>query len=486
MEERRTLLRELRPHATWRGIELLWDLARAALLAALIALWQWFIHHLDVVTIVLVFVTCLGLLIWRDISRRTNRRYTQTEPEIAPVRSPVDTSLKPLPVDAPRLRVDCVSSKHKGKLIFRSDKPGTVQAVRPLLSRDKYEMQHEFSIIPDPPFAIDANNPVECTLGGLRRDSSPDLLEFLDILRRGAPETSDSVVIDYSDDHGNSFSRSFEVRRQNDDSVTWLPAPSVDLKGQTVTPDPAWQDLAELRHKLVLASAYEKEHRAAIQYARELEEERRQRQAAELEHAQEVQRMRGEVIRPRIVTVVHGPQGGMLIRRYGEDWQCFGLLVTNSDLSNSACDIAVSFSFRDASGKHSPRDIERALFVARDETDAANVEDVSTSCYCLPPGKTAECLLTVWRSDDPIQVVREWPRVQGAFDPVPYSRPMGDVLPDGEWICKVTTLAQNVENYGEFKFIVGQGGPYGISGFRMKYIAPSMPPPGYSEPKASR
>lgn len=62
--------RELAPHAAWRGIELLWDLVRAGLLVALVGFRQWFAHHWDIVTLALVFLACLGLLIWRDFSHR--------------------------------------------------------------------------------------------------------------------------------------------------------------------------------------------------------------------------------------------------------------------------------------------------------------------------------------------------------------------------------------------------------------------------------
>jgi hypothetical protein len=67
--------RELAPHAAWRGIELVWELMRAAIIAAVIAGWQWFTHHWDISTIVLVFVVCLGLLAWRDYSSRRSYNF---------------------------------------------------------------------------------------------------------------------------------------------------------------------------------------------------------------------------------------------------------------------------------------------------------------------------------------------------------------------------------------------------------------------------
>jgi hypothetical protein len=61
-------LREIVPHAGWRAIEWFWDLARAAIVAALIALRQWFLNHWDLLTISIVFIALLALLIWRDVS----------------------------------------------------------------------------------------------------------------------------------------------------------------------------------------------------------------------------------------------------------------------------------------------------------------------------------------------------------------------------------------------------------------------------------
>jgi hypothetical protein len=73
MEEKpENLAEKLVPHATWRGIELLWDFARAALMAALVAAWQWFVNHWDIVLIIIVFVASFGILLWRDFSGRRN------------------------------------------------------------------------------------------------------------------------------------------------------------------------------------------------------------------------------------------------------------------------------------------------------------------------------------------------------------------------------------------------------------------------------
>jgi hypothetical protein len=67
------LTRELRPHFVFKGIEVLWDLGRAVIVAAIVAFWQWFAHHWDIVTIIIAFAVPLVLLVWRDWSRSRAR-----------------------------------------------------------------------------------------------------------------------------------------------------------------------------------------------------------------------------------------------------------------------------------------------------------------------------------------------------------------------------------------------------------------------------
>jgi hypothetical protein len=183
-----------------------------------------------------------------------------------------------LPIDvlqnAPRLLVDYVDSGQKGQLLLKTDKRVVVRKVGPLLSRDRYQIEHEFSLIPNPPFSVDVDNPVTCKIYGLRSQHSPDIRSLVDLLRGSTPESVDSVVIDYEDDHGKECSRRFDLSRAQDDSVQWIADPSVNLGGQVQTPEPRWQDLAELRHNLVLAAAFPREHEAVQQYAKELEVER--------------------------------------------------------------------------------------------------------------------------------------------------------------------------------------------------------------------
>jgi hypothetical protein len=278
MAQEQGLIRELRPHATWRGIELLWDLVRAALMAALIALWQWFVNHWDVVTIALVFIACLGLLIWRDISNAKSTSEGARPPDDL-ARSLSDplpsTTAANVLTTAPRLRVDYVNSGQKGALVFKSDKPSTVRSINPLLVRERFEAGYNFSCIPAPPFSVDVNSSVECKMYGLSQQNAPDIHSLADVLRGGSQQSLDSVVIDYDDDHGNAFSRRFDLSRGQDDSIAWIPSPSVDFRGQTRIPDPDWQNLGELRYKLLLASKYHDEHSAAQQYARQLDEEKR-------------------------------------------------------------------------------------------------------------------------------------------------------------------------------------------------------------------
>src|ERR1700678_916605 len=115
-----------------------------------------------------------------------------------------DSDVRSLEVrtNAPRVRVDYVDDGRaggKGALVFKSDKPAIIQNVGDLISRERYESQHEFNLIPSPPSPIDVNSSIEYRMYGLRRRNSPDIRSLVDILRGGpnGNECVDSVVIDY-------------------------------------------------------------------------------------------------------------------------------------------------------------------------------------------------------------------------------------------------------------------------------------------------
>lgn len=178
---------------------------------------------------------------------------------------------------APRIRVDCIDDGRaggKGTLVFKSDKPAILKGVGSLVSRERYESRYEFSLIPSPPAPIDANSPIEYVMYGLRREGSPDIRSLVDIMRGGSDglECVDSVVIDYDDDHGTELSRRFDLKRNQDDSIAWIPCPEVYPRGQAAIPDPPWQGLAELRHELYLASKFHEVNAAAVQFSRQLDE----------------------------------------------------------------------------------------------------------------------------------------------------------------------------------------------------------------------
>jgi hypothetical protein len=75
MEKLPESVKELRPHFTFKGIELLWEFGRAAIVAAVVASWQWLCHHWDIVTIGIAFCVPFVLLVWRDwsVARRGRR-----------------------------------------------------------------------------------------------------------------------------------------------------------------------------------------------------------------------------------------------------------------------------------------------------------------------------------------------------------------------------------------------------------------------------
>ena len=174
---------------------------------------------------------------------------------------------------APRVRVDYVKTGQKGALLFKTDKPSIVRFVRPLVSRERYESEHDFSLIPGPPLVIDPSGVAESKIYGLRQTGSPDVRSLIDILRTSTRRSVESVVIEYDDDHGNSFSRRFDLTRNQDDSITWVPDPSITLSGHEITPEAAPSDLAELRHEVYLATKFQETYEAWQTCSRQLETE---------------------------------------------------------------------------------------------------------------------------------------------------------------------------------------------------------------------
>lgn len=144
--------RELAPHAAWRGIELLWDLARATLLAAVLALWQRLVHHWDMVTIGIVFATCLVLLLWRDRSvHREHNAVQLTKGSDSSNPEELNSHVTDPSKMAPRVRVDYVDDGRaggKGTLVFKSDKPAIIKKVGDLVSRERYESQYGSALSP--------------------------------------------------------------------------------------------------------------------------------------------------------------------------------------------------------------------------------------------------------------------------------------------------------------------------------------------------
>ncbi len=175
---------------------------------------------------------------------------------------------------APRLQVDFSKSGQHHWLVFKSDKIAFVRKVGPLVSRERYESKHDFTLVPSTPPRIDPGAAVQCRISGLRQVDSPDIRSLLDFLRSGNNEGVDSVVVDYGDDHGNEFSRRFDLTRNQDDSVAWIPEPVVHLRDQVQIPEPEWKNLADLRYSLALAERFPEEQKAALQYGQRVESDK--------------------------------------------------------------------------------------------------------------------------------------------------------------------------------------------------------------------
>ncbi len=136
-----------------------------------------------------------------------------------------------------------------------------------MLSKDRYESEHEFSLNPSVLPLIDKNKPAKCKILGLKQRPLHgtyfiDSRALLDVLDQKTSRSDDSVVIDYDDEDGNEFSRRFVLTHNQNRGVSWIPDP-VSLRGKTQSPTPEAQDLVILRHKLGLATAFQREQQTA-------------------------------------------------------------------------------------------------------------------------------------------------------------------------------------------------------------------------------
>jgi hypothetical protein len=104
----------------------------------------------------------------------------------------VDDRDKDMP-EAPRLQVDFVKRGTIHSLAFKADKIAFVDKVRPLISRERYQSSHDFTLVPSTTPRIDPGSSIECRLFGLRQNGSPDIRSLLDVLRSGNEKTLDSL-----------------------------------------------------------------------------------------------------------------------------------------------------------------------------------------------------------------------------------------------------------------------------------------------------
>jgi hypothetical protein len=136
--------------------------------------------------------------------------------------------------NAPRLLVDYADTGQKGKLVFRCDRVAIIRQVHPLISRERYQSEYQFSLSPSIPPPADPAKPVECKIYGLRAANRPDIRSLVDILRGESEDTLDSVVVDYDDDHGNQYCRRYSLFKGQDGSVSWIPDAAIYLRVQSL------------------------------------------------------------------------------------------------------------------------------------------------------------------------------------------------------------------------------------------------------------
>ena len=201
--------------------------------------------------------------------------YKRFQMNPSPAPPPGTAHAKAVLSDAPSVFME-YSDQPNGaaKLVLRNERPRVANhpVIRSLVSKDVYEAVYRFCTTPEVLPAIHAGTPVECELRSVTDPHTKTGRSLSDVLATATPGSVDTVVIDYDDSDGNEFSRVFALTRNSDGTVTWSGGP-VQLRNQLEMPVPWVQDLAELRFRLVLANGWHKEHMAAEQYAKQLQDE---------------------------------------------------------------------------------------------------------------------------------------------------------------------------------------------------------------------
>lgn len=272
--------REIRGSALWDGIKWLWskNAGGAFLVTVAQSVYAWLTGHPNTVSLLIGLAACVVFVVASVFGRRGQaasepQNYDQKEKTI-------NTSIAQQPSlmgPPPAIRVEYASGK-VGKLTLKNDSrtPAIVRHIGKLVSEERYVSEYELNIVPQTPPPIEFGSPVECSVHGVTGPIIGNIAvigSLEETLKGGSAETSNHVVIDFDDMEGNGFSRVFSLKRNQDDSVSWIPD-TVVPKGSATAPRPGVKALAVLRQHLLLAENFPIKSREAVLCAANLDEEK--------------------------------------------------------------------------------------------------------------------------------------------------------------------------------------------------------------------
>jgi hypothetical protein len=201
-------IRELRPHFTFKGLELLWKLVEAAVKTALVWLLQYVKTHLDVSAFAVIFVG--GMIVLVLGSMRTAR----THP------GPAAPATSPSTHDAPKILIEYRRSGEREDLGFFNDGPHSAMTftLEPLVWQEKRYITLAHSI---PPLAAKQRHVCQMFFEGSPSHGYP----LVDYLRERTPKDARTTVNLIYTDHQNKrmFSREFSLETFGDGTLAWQP-----------------------------------------------------------------------------------------------------------------------------------------------------------------------------------------------------------------------------------------------------------------------
>lgn len=250
------VIRELRPHAIWSGVEILWRLVGSAVITALAGTLLALRSHLDVLALLGVFIVSFVVLAFGALRRRAPDRTAAAAAELpilptsalTPAANAPSTSAGKADSPSP-LRIEFATEGSKERFNFKTrGRPIVVSRTGDLTCEELYRSEYELNLLARVFPEVDQSTPLECGISGFRDRNTNDSMSLRDRLDCLGPMAVCSIPVVYKVD-GRECTDRFFIYKNADGSIVL----SLD------EPLSRAQDLTALHRRLRLLESARKE-----------------------------------------------------------------------------------------------------------------------------------------------------------------------------------------------------------------------------------